>query len=265
MTGGDCDHRKVIDALDAAGLTDVVDRPPLPSPKVGFYRAVHSFEAGHRFVRKSISESLTYHLIDEREGEAGELAFTRNVKLSLNAGLMVEGDGEDPENLTEAVTREYLQQLTRMSSADVSAWLVKQIAKQDAVPLRPSGGFYFVPKTDVPRWRALMGAMHASTSYRLYEIPAMPADETVEAILDAIIREAKQEADTIGADLRSGELGARALDSRAARAEACAAKVERYEELLGRRIEDCREQLEQLGAASVTAAMKARADEDKDR
>src|SRR5688572_22557400 len=126
MSGGDCDYATLIETLNANGFTDEDAHPPLPTPKVAFYRAVTSFETPHRFVRKSAKAKCTYHLIDERE-DGGDLEFTKNVKLTLNAGNMVEGEGEDPGNLTEAVTAEYLKQLRKLTPSDVSGWLVKQV------------------------------------------------------------------------------------------------------------------------------------------
>lgn len=255
MLGGECNHASLLQSLTEAGFEDPKDHPPLPTPGAAFWRAVKKFETKHRFARHK--KGNTYYLVDERPDDDGELDFTRNVKLNLNAGMMVEGEGDDPENLTEAVGLEYLTQLQRLTGSEVSAWLVKQVTKRDAVGLRPTGGFYFVPRTEAESWRKIASAVHAATSFKVYEIPAMATDEAVEAVLDAVLREAAAEAEAISADLESGDLGPRATRTRAARAERMAQKVEKYEELLGQRIEDYREQLETLSAAAVQAAIAA--------
>jgi len=256
LTGGACDYANLVGALAVHGINDPNDLPPLPTPNTAFFRAIKGMETKHRFARFSRQAGVdTYHLIDERERD-GDLELTQNVKIQLCAGVVV-GHGDDPEGLTGQVGEAYTAALDALTAADVSGYLTSWVKKCDCVALRPTGGFYFIPNNQLSKFRQVAHALREATSFRTFEIPAMPTDDAIEAILDAIGREAVAEAEGIMAELAEGKLGPRALRTRATRCEAMAQKVERYESILGRRMDSLRDQLEDLSAASTAAAMSA--------
>lgn len=257
---GETDHAKLSAELIDLGI-ERGELPPLPSPAVAFYRAVQrqgkvQHPAFRRFVRQSKKERHTYHIVDETEDDAG-LNLGVNLKVALKVGNVVHGQGDDPSGLTEQITKDYMRALVTLTHNDVSAWLTKRVNDCDCLSLRPSGGFYFIPRTSLQRWRKIVRALHQTTPFRVFEIPAMPADETVDAVVDAMLREANAEIEQVQADVQGGELGAKALTTRARRCEAMAQKVERYETLLDRRLEDISDKLEMVRAASVAAALVA--------
>src|SRR5262249_33091912 len=98
------------------------------------------------------------------------------------------------------------------------------------------------------------------SSHKVYEIPAMKSDEAMAAIMDAILAEADRDATTIETEIDTGALGERALGERATRCLALAAKLEIYEALLGKSMEDVKSRITSLHAQVTQAALMASAD-----
>lgn len=253
MRGGAAEHGTVCAALADAGFLPE-HHPPLPTPKTAFARAVESLTTSTRFMRRGKTPN-TFFLIDEDISD--DIELTKNIKLRLGPGGVVIGDGDDPGNLVAKVVEAYERALHQLTHRDVLLWLTKQLDRLLAVSLRPGGGFYFVPADEVLNWRKLVTALRASTAFKFYELPAMRTDDSLEAILDAITREAETEIAAVRNDLTGGRLKAKGLHTRAQRCERMCEKVERYEKILGQGLDGIRDQLGQLEAASVTAALQA--------
>ena len=155
----------------------------------------------------------------------------------------------------------YERHLGCMSANDVSTWMCELLKVVNGVSLRDTGGIYFIPRSSLATWRAMMGAVRACSAHAVFEVPALRSDEAVEAILDAITREAETAAADMEEEIIMTDLGARALRTRANRCEAIQRKLEDYEQLLGRGMDTLKERLGGLQAQMAAAALAASADE----
>jgi hypothetical protein len=122
---------------------------------------------------------------------------------------------------------------------------------------------YFVPTDKVPMYRTMAQAIGKASQHRMFEVPALKSDEAVDAILDAVLREADYECTTLETVLDTGSLGKRALKSKVAVCEAMRAKVAGYEALLGRSMTAVQDRIESLKAGVVAAALTLDAEEEK--
>jgi hypothetical protein len=94
-------------------------------------------------------------------------------------------------------------------------------------------------------------------SHQLYELPALRSAEAVEAIMDAVLGEAKKVEEELTDDLAAGKFGARGLRNRVDRCEAAITKLGTYEELLGQNLASIKETFESLRANLVAAVLVA--------
>jgi hypothetical protein len=194
--------------------------------------------------------------VDER---ASEDALDYTVRATARVGaagrLVVESDDEA---LAERIAQEYARiVLSVLSPGDVGSWLVDVVRALDGVALRPTGGFYFIPRTAVSLWNVVVQAVKRCSNHGFYAVPALHADEAVEAVLAAVTAEGKSLAEETWAMLQDEKLGARALTSRAGALEAARSKVERYETLLGVAVPELCAALEGLRANCAAAALLA--------
>lgn len=150
----------------------------------------------------------------------------------------------------------YAVALGRLSASDFSAWLTHKvlIGELQATALRPNGGIYYLPAFSVARWEAIREALGDVSSHEVFEIPAMRTDSAVEAILESLNEEATASMDQMFADLE-GELGKRALKTRAARCEAVQKKVAGYAKMLGVSLDELSARSTELRRAITVATL----------
>lgn len=150
--------------------------------------------------------------------------------------------------------------------SDITGWLVKMAYDRGAVTLRDSGGVYFIPKDAMDFWNKAATVIESVTKsqHRVFRIPAMRNNEAMAAIIDAITHEAEQLVAAVEAEMTvigEDKLGARALKTRQAEAEAMLKKVEAYEKLVDQQL-TVRGRVEELQAAIVAASLTGDAGEE---
>ena len=151
---------------------------------------------------------------------------------------------------------------TEVPSDVIGLWLAQKVMPAlTAVPLRDSGGVYFVPKDQQIALNLIAKVLEASSGHALHRIPAMRSADAVAAILDAIQAEAEKESAQLEADALSDDLGPRAFRGRIKVADALRAKVESYETLLGSNLDALKERIEKLRAALTIAEVRAASDD----
>jgi hypothetical protein len=239
-------------AFEHAGL-DPERVPQPPTPSVALARASAELRAKNYLVRP-LGKGGGFAAVRESSHD-DNLDYNVELRVKLNAigAVTFEPTTHPRAGLVRAA---YARHLDVASSEDVGAWLCREIRRVDGVPLRESGGFYFVPPRMLDRWNKIGDALRSCSAHRLFTIPAMRTSSAVEAILAAVEGEAQSEADRIEESFVAGDLGERALGGRVDKVDAIAAKVERYEELLGTKLDSLRDRLMTLRAGLAAAALK---------
>jgi len=251
---GRLDHARLRAEWEARGLG--VEHLPLPaSPETAFRLACQAERGKHRLVRPL--EDGVYAIVDEAiAGADWQAGIVARLVLGTDgqvAELHRDGGVTVRSPLGDRVQTTYEERLTQLS--DDGTWFVRRVMARGSVRLRESGGFYFVPRAAVGRWSLEVEAIRAASGHTIYQIPALRSDEAVAAIVAAVLAEAEAAANDLIEDLARDDLGERALESRAAKAEKVAAKVRAYEELLGQGLGGITEKLMDLSAGLSQAAL----------
>jgi len=273
---GDVRLEALDQALRAEGSSAI--RPDAPSNVVALRRAVetladnlklesHGKEGGKwRLVAPGSKEEVKEETTPGTTLFNGETRRKKALVYDVKLTAQLTGNARDVlevENLTGNPTAEsdlraaMAYAKTALDTSDISAWLCERLSGLGAVRLRESGGFYFVPVDSVSRWEKLTNALKACSSHLLYSIPAMKTKDAMEAILAAVTAETRQACKEISEAVGSAELGSRALETKEKQTSSILSKVERYEGILGTRLDDLRQALDETRQAIATAILLA--------
>lgn len=239
----------------AAGLK-TRDLPTLPRPASALSRAVHAQTERRLFPR--ILDDGGWALV--REEVAGhEYLPIIHVHLNAVGGLRFSQPDGSPVPITcpecDHIEFDFQHALATLPASEFGAWLANMVAGVDGLKLRPTGGFYFIPRGGMERWAAIAQAVMASAAHTIFRIPALQVADVCQAVMASMAAEVAEEASKLEKDLDNPDLGARALRGRAGKCRDTANRVERFENLLGTSMESLREKLLTLQARLTEAAL----------
>lgn len=251
-------------ALAAKGLPEDW-APEAPSPKVALTRALRECADGALRLERLSDGSFAITEVRERGRVPGEKDDVTKRAIETRPIAMVRVDGvgrvrmsaeddfdETTQALIDRVKEAHVRHSASVAAADVGTWLAHRMGDLDGVALRERGGVYFVARHALDKLTALSQAVEESTACRLHTVPALESDEASAAVFEAVVREATAEAEALRADIANDDVGARAMATRITRAEAYERKLERFQTILGDRMDALREE-----AAKVTVAVYA--------
>jgi hypothetical protein len=233
--------------------------PLSPSPETALRKAVQE-QGSKRLLVRPLEKQKGWALVEEKAtGDDLNHAITCRVKLAGHAASYVGFPVVEPADhaLAQPIRAEFDRAISEVDAGATSGWLVRTIYKLQAVALRDTGGIYFVPRPMLPAWRQIALAVREATAHAVFEIPALRSTEAIDAVLDAVSQEAQTEADKMEKALDEGQLGARALFGRSERCQETLAKIEQYEDLLGRGLDTIKERIGALKSNLVAAALMA--------
>lgn len=246
----------VRDWVSALGAKE--DAPEAISVDAAVNRAVKSMRKSGRLISKSAD---TWVIAVDGVTRDEEIVHSITCRVDSNGGSWINVRPYDHPWAPE-LRAIYARFLDELQTTDFSSWLVGRAEKCDAVSLRDTGGFYFIPPADVWSWRHLVNFVNNHTQHRIYEIPAVSSEQAVSAVVDAISEETRMFAQNLEEELSKGNLGERALESWKFRAEQTLAKVGRYEVLLGAKLDELRSRVEAVNAELVAGILSAQSDEE---
>ena len=253
-----------------AGLPESM-LPETPTPDAALRRAVYEQKARRRLVRK-LPTGKGWAIVNESV-ENDKLKYTVDIRVYLNKIGRVQFEIPNEEKLAaekitgtasaldrhraicQQVEGAYYEHLDEFTASDISAWLVRLADKYSAVSLRERGGIYFVPRTTIDSWRRVVSAIRQASAHHCYEIPALKSSDAVDAILDAVVREAQSETDAMQEEMSKGDLQSRALINRSERCDSMLAKLKEYETLLGANLGEIAKRVDDLKADITIATL----------
>ena len=250
---GDVDVNELTGAWLDAGL-DADWLPSPPSMACVLTRGIKELSDKRTLVRP-LSGSKGWALVEETpRGDDLDYTILLRAVVDQNDGLTIEPSyGERHDELRAAVRRNY----GKLQHSDIGGWFTSLLTKLDAVALRDSGGIYFIPRHSLADWRKIVTVFSAVSQHTVFVVPAMPVDETIDAVLDAVSSEATAEVELMMQQLSLGNLGDRALQSRINKADKIEQKLARYEALLGKRLDGVRGKLTEVRGTAAAAMMMA--------
>lgn len=226
--------------------------PALPSPTVALHRAVEGQRGPRRLVRPLGGRNGWAVVAEKAEEDDLDYSIQTRVKLDTAHRIVIDpAEGEMAVSLRAAFDH-YLDTLVL---GDISEWLCDRVVGLHAVPLRDTGGVYFIPRSSVADWQRMASALEAASDCVCHEIAALQTAEAVECILDAVAQEVENEAAAMEKEIN--DLGERGLRNRMEHCEKVEAKIELYEGLLGAKQEALHERLTRLKASIGAAILKA--------
>lgn len=267
------------DELRAKWLAEGLDEgwmPRAPTAQVAMRRTANDLREKRVLVRP-LGRNNGFAVVRERvNGKArkadgaepleADLSYEVLIRVTLdgverivveNVGMKGDMDQEEGFIRTKAAMKAaYQQHLNQLAAEDFSPWLARLMPQLDAVSLRDQGGVYFVPPSAMPKLEAVVSVLRKVTAHTVNRVPAMRTNEAVEAILDAITQEAEAEATRFEKDLAEEKLGEVGMQNRANEATEVEAKLVRYEEMLGVKLEVLRERLLNVRTQLTVAALK---------
>ncbi len=259
-----------------AGLNPVM-LPNPPGEDVALGRAVHDEtgivrsraargkdtqpeEGQVRWLVRSLARRGSWALVEETVTQE---AVNFETLLTVKSGpVFFMGGAVARDEFRETIARiqaNYERRKGEIEPEDISSWLVKIARKLNAVPLRDTGGIYFIPggANGAELWRRIVNVITRVSGHRVFSIPALKNSDAIAAITDAITQEAEAAAAALDRELGlTGEekLGARAIKSRQEQVDVLLAKIGAYDELLGVQLQ-VRERIERLSASLVQAVL----------
>lgn len=256
-----------IELSDAADDHDLDEKllPDLPSESTAMTRACYELKSKHVLVRAH--EDGGYCVINENvDGEDIDFDIECRVKLDDKTLIIEPADHANADQIKAS----FRAHQNKYSTTDISKWLVKQLRRLDAVVLRDQGGVYFVPRTSVEEFEKIANVIRDCSKHRIFELPALQADETVEAVLDALTSEAESAAEQMETELLADAketadkkaLGKRALGTRLDRLDGLKKKLAKYEQLLGVNLDKVEERLERVRANVALAKIAIETEQD---
>jgi len=256
---GSIDTARLQEEWLARGLDPALLPRKVAAP-TALHRAMCEQTNKHRIVRPLGQKA--WALVEERvsESDTATLDAAWSGEPLFRASVGANGELDITPSWYYAADKlraDYAVALRAMSQTDVSHWLTKLVDTVDAIGLRDTGGLYFVPRHTLDAWRLMTAAIRAASAHTIFAVPAMKSEETVAAVVDAVTSEAEAECEALDKALLAEKLGPRALDSQLARTNAAEAKLERYEAILGQKLEGVRARLTQARVAVTTAILMA--------
>ncbi|MFO0929399.1 MAG: hypothetical protein U0736_20620 [Gemmataceae bacterium] len=229
--------------------------------------------AGPRMLIRPLNKREGFVVVREERGETSN-AYNQE----LLARILTNGNGsgngchggvangavsidfQPPHTRCPDVLDAFRRQQSLLHAGQVSACLVNVVEGLGGTRLRPGGALYWLPGHRLDEWlavsRAVEQAAHQGKS-SVYLLRHRMDAEAVRAIQDAIVAEVRCEASAIHADVMSGELGERALETRRQQARDLRQKVNLYEDLLHTglgMLHDVVDQADQAAAAAILLA-----------
>lgn len=133
--------------------------------------------------------------------------------------------------------------------------LVDIVASLKGTALREAGGVYWLPEESVAIWEKIVAAFQEAGQSKVYVCRTVLDAETVRAVSDAIVDEVLKASGSLADEIRSGQLGEQALETRKQRAKALHTRVSEYEQILGRAMSHLHDVIgvAEMAAASATA------------
>lgn len=200
-----------------------------------------------------------FAVVEERRGEAAN-AYRQTLAARVAAGGSLEFDPEDGR--APAVRAAFERRRGLLRAARVSAALVGVLEGLGGTRLRPGGSVYWVPPHRIDDWLPAAQAAEAAGLGRgsaTYVLRHRLDADAVRAVRDVLVAEVEAEAARIEAEVLAGDLGAKALTTRRARAEELRGKILLYEDLLDVGLGALRAAVDRADRAAAAAAVMASA------
>lgn len=251
-------HRQVLDeGLTALGLGDLVPNHSTNDANLR-YSLNRIFDNTSFMIRPNKGG---FNIIEEKKGEKDEPnQFVHRFTFWL--------DGPEHNQLMMSpldrgkgmeVTEKYGEFCTYVTQHAVTRSLVAVIGKLQGIPLRPTGGVYWLPADAIPLWEQVGQVVEKAPAYggaNIYQIKHAFDEQAVRAVRDALVEDATAQAARIEKEIMDETLGAKALENRRAEANDIITKLTYYERMLSTTVDQIKDRLDCVQNMAALAALR---------
>jgi hypothetical protein len=219
---------------------------------------------GSRLLVRPLEKRDGFVVVREQRGASGN-TYSQELLARLSGNGNDNGAGVEffPEHtLVPEVLTAFRRQQALLHAVQVSNCLVELIDGMGGTRLRPSGALYWLPGHKLDEWLAVAKAVEQSAHggrSSVYLLRHRMDAEAVRAIQDALFAEVRADVARIHADVLSGQLGERALQTRRQQARQLRQKVSLYEDLLSTGLGVLHGVVDQADQAAAAAILLASA------
>lgn len=231
--------------------------------------ALGAIYAKRRVLIRPLEVEGSYAVVEETPtADGSDLRYETVLTAVVNSKGTVEVDGAGAMSASD-IRSMFVEEKNRLPGIAVSKALVKVVEDLGGVPLRESGGVYWMPSGSEQQFQTIAEAVEIAgiekpaekkgappvNPNKVYSV-LTPADErTCRAVVDALTSEVRAEIARIDRDIADGEVGQRALNNRADDASLLISKVSSYERIFGASLADLKESLSNISAQAAAAAL----------
>lgn len=279
VPNGAVPYQPVADALEKAGFDDDEESliPSRPSPMVALRRAMDAVSCTHTasgapgyYVRplsvggKGKKNKSGWLIAQQNEDGTAVVAGTSaaTVDLVCHTEFYDEGGDKrikftfDPEDhpYREEIEAKYEFFLNHLVGDDISYFLTQCVARSKLfgmVPVRPSGGFYYVTPSVIPIWDLFTETFAPVSGVSFHHIDVLNTSSSfIEAALAGVTAMLGKRIDTLSKELEAEiEPGRRKLNNATDEVAEMLSIAAGHEAVLGSVLSDLREKAARLGAA----------------
>lgn len=244
----DCLHQM----LSEIGLHEFT--PELRTPMAVLKDSLEQhFPAKSHLIRATDDED-TFEIVEENRLKGGKNEYKHLMSAQVTTRDLVE---VTPFSGIRGVLQgEYDRRRPMLHPTSVTSSIVDIVKSHfKGTPLRPHGGIYWLNESRDSEWAKVMHAFEESGSSKLYTMRIKYDADMVRAVSAAITNEIKTEAEKIEDELKSGDLGKRACESRQVAIVQLMEKLTAYESALGVSLNAVRETVDRSKSAAADAVL----------
>ena len=249
------DRDKLKAGLVLLGLDQFV---PDPRPPASVLKdALEETLGGSRVLVRPLADRDGFTVVQEERGKNANSYATELIARVRNPDLpTIEYEPDDDRALQ--VNRAFRRHSGRIPGVQLSACLVKIVEFLGGTRLRPTGAVYWIPGPKLDEWALAAQAVEAASDGKpsaVYLLRHRLDGDAVRAIRDAIVTEVQAATARISDDVKAGDLGSRALETRKQQAHELRDKVLLYEDLLSVGLAGLHRAIDVADQAAATASL----------
>lgn len=240
------DRQKLKDGLTALEMAEYT-----PEPKTDFAAlkdAIHEIYGTENTLVQALAKNVGFELIAVERGETANQYHRKGFFLV---------DSAKSGTCEPTFQASFDKHKNILCGSSITTCLTKIVNHLGGTLLRPQGGIYWIADRHAATWDEVSKVIEGAgiSGSAVYSMNVKYDANMVRAVTAAIENEINAEAALMEADIRSGEIGNRALENRKTASLALREKVKTYEGLLGVTLPKLTESLEKVEALATVACM----------
>ena len=248
---------KLRDGFESIGRVDLL--PETQNEGQALKRAIsRNFRSRNKIIRP-LKGVVGFAVVDESEtilpSGQRKLVHEEELRIAVSGGVMLSNPSDHPA--IPQIKSLFAEERTQVTAAKLGTILVKACNQLSGIPLRPRGGFYWIPNSKAAEWEAIVNVVEqAEPRNTTWRMKTTTDQETLNAVCDSLVIEVEKKLENLSESLHEEELGKRALKTKEKTAIELGDLVEEYEEILGRTLQDLRDKATEVQSAASVALLQ---------